>query len=171
MRRTSLLVALAAALVGTPASASASLTDGAHHQILNRQDPRCLDVDGAAGYNGAEVRVWRCVNAGNQRWQYIPWYEPYHDGWDHDPDGYKLRVLHTGKCLSVQWTSWSEGSNVVQDSCAEATYWSARELGGGWSRIVAHHGYLQEWCLDKSWSDVTVWSCHDGWWQQWQALG
>jgi hypothetical protein len=116
------------------------------------------------------VRVWRCVNEANQRWEYVPWYEPYHDGWDTAPDGYKLRVQYTGKCLSVQWLPWSEGSSVVQDSCTKASYWHVTEPGAGWSRIVTYHA-RKLWCLDKSGWDVTVWSCHDGWWQQWQSLG
>ena len=155
-----------------PSSASATILNSGYHQILNRQDPRCLGVDGAVTWNGGEVRVAECENWMNQRWEYIPWYEPVYDAsdWHPGPDGFKLRVEHTGKCLSVQWQPWYEGSNVVQDECKVAPYWRVSDLGRGWSRITTYKGE-RDWCLDKSWSDVTVWKCHDGWWQQWQSLG
>ncbi|MFE9023879.1 RICIN domain-containing protein [Streptomyces sp. NPDC007808] len=160
-------VATTAILVTGAPPASAGILPG-YHQIMNHQSKECLDVTGAATYNGAEVKIWRCVNADNQRWS--P--EPVSNGQS------KLRVAHTGKCLSVQWSgSDGYGSNVVQDDCNDprTSLWRFGDEGNGWSSIVTQrpdtHGGPLAMCLDKSGGDVTVWGCHSPWWQEWQSLG
>ena len=156
-------VAVPIALIAAPLPASATILEG-FHQVMNRQSKECLDVTGAATWNGAEVKIWRCVNHGNQRWRLIEGFGPLK----------QLQVEHTGKCLSVQGRD--EGSNVVQDVCENRTEqrWFVKAKSDGYSQLVAgfaHPSHPWDMCLDKAGGDVTVWPCHDGWWQQWQSLG
>ncbi|MGW0572141.1 RICIN domain-containing protein [Streptomyces tauricus] len=167
----SAVAATAVLVTGAPSAAAAAAAAAAilpgYHQIMNHQSKECLDVTGAAAYNGAEVKIWRCVNADNQRW--AP--EPVSNG------QFKLRVAHTGKCLSVQWSGNGYWSNVVQDDCnsPDLSLWDFGDEGNGWSSITTQrpdaYGGPLVMCLDKSGGDVTVWHCHSPWWQEWQSLG
>jgi hypothetical protein len=143
-------------IVGAPGPASAA--ESAPRQLMNRQSKECLDVTGAAGWNGAEVRIWRCVGAGNQRWQLT-------DG------GFapQLRVAHSGKCLTIQGPSVA-GANIVQDLCENRPEqrWFMMPSFDGYSLLMNPASGL---CLDKAGGDVTVWDCWSPWWQHWQWLG
>ena len=171
MRRLSLaLLTGAALLLCEPLTAAATIYPG-YHQIMNRQDGLCLDVTGAAMEDGANVGVWRCVNADNQRWEPLGL---YFGVWEYSA---KLRVAHSGKCLSVQWRSSTEGngSNVVQDDCSRAPRWHFVELRTGWTQVWtwadAGPGHWVSKCLDKSGWDTTVWDCWMPYWQQWNSSG
>jgi hypothetical protein len=157
-----LFVLLGGLAVASAGQASATILPGSH-QVMNRQTAECLDVTGAASWNGAEVKIWRCVNAGNQRWQPI----------DGVGSARQLQVEHTGKCLSVQGNS--RGANVVQDVCEARPdqLWFVRYRAAGYSQLISAMvpSSGRELCLDKAGGDVTVWDCHNGWWQQWQSLG
>ena len=69
-----------------------------------------------------------------------------------------LQVEHSRLCLSVQWGGDPWGSNVVQLGCANAPTWFTEPMGGGWTRIFTFAPRGDRLCLDKSWSDVTVWA-------------
>jgi hypothetical protein len=158
------LFAASAVVWAGPTPASADILPGVH-QVENRWDHLCLDVMNAYGWNGAEVVARRCVNGDNQRWSL-----------DTPAAATSVvRVAHSGKCLTVQWSGNGYGSNVVQDECATATRWSLSAVDQGWSEIStqrpADNGGDLRMCLDKSGWDVTVWDCNGNYWQHWQSLG
>jgi hypothetical protein len=150
-------VAIAGVLLAAPSPASATIRRDGFHQIVNRQDFVCVGVVGGSTLFNAEVRVEPCFNQPHQRWIL-------------NSDN-KLVAASSGLCLSVEWGSDPWASNVVQHGCAHAPAWSTEELGGGWTRLFTFAPRGDRLCLDKSWSDLTVWGCHDRWWQQWQSLG
>jgi hypothetical protein len=169
---------LAATVLASATPASATVLSG-RHQLMNRESSECLDVTGAAGWNGAEVKIWRCVGQANQKWEPKPI--------DKDANLFQLQVEHTGKCLSYQGDLATgaviyPGANVVQDDCREGAtnqLWKVRSGPNGWSYIETlarypgggHPAEAKPLCLDKAFGDVTIWDCHDGKWQQWQSLG
>jgi len=147
---------LSTLVLALPGAASAGIIPGVH-QIQNRWGGECLDVAGAASYNGAEVRIWRCVNADNQRWQKV----------DAGLGAVALRVAHTGKCLTIQGEIAS-GANIVQDVCENRPdqRWFVGAYADGYD-LIWNNGL----CLSKAWGDVTVWPCTGVKWQQWESLG
>jgi hypothetical protein len=165
LHRLSIVIAATAALlIVAPMEASADIAPGTH-QIVNRQDTLCLDVLNAYTYNGADVGVWHCVNASNQRWTKTQ-----------DKSGlWLLSVEHTGKCLSVQWKGNGYGSKIVQDDCSAAEHWYILDVGEGWDYIYAYHetspNYSEAMCLDKSNWSVVAWRCNGNRWQEWQSMG
>ncbi|WP_245700183.1 RICIN domain-containing protein [Geodermatophilus siccatus] len=161
------VAALVAATLGAASPASATVLPG-FHQLMNRQSAECLDVTGAARYNGAEVRVWRCVGASNQLWQPVA---------TSGSSLVQLQVQHTGKCLTIQGEA-VRGANIVQDVCVGSSdqLWNITPAPDGWSEVRSLlqdviGGSTVPMCLDKAGSDVTVWPCHSGWWQHWNSLG
>jgi hypothetical protein len=142
--------------LSTPASAT---IQPGYHQVMDQSWSKCLDVLGGRVNNGADVGVWHCVDAGNQRWTM----EPIGTGFS------RLRVQHSSSCLSLEGTE--NGANVVQDACQDRPdqQWLAVDAGAGWSYLtsLATPGK----CLDKANWDVTVWTCQNVPWQKWESLG
>jgi hypothetical protein len=160
------MTALAAATLCPVSPASATVLPG-FHQLMNRQTAECLDVTGAATDNGTEVKIWRCVGAGNQLWQPVPVTGSL----------VELQVQHTGKCLSIQGAA-TRGANVVQDVCVGSPkqLWRITGAPDGWSEVRSLlqdviGGSTVQMCLDKAGGDVTVWPCHSVWWEYWSSLG
>jgi hypothetical protein len=149
------MVAAVALLGVTAMPASATIQPG-YHQLQNKSWPECLDVLGANPMNGAEVGVWHCVNAANQRWQM----ESLGNGFS------RLRVEHTKKCLSAR-----DGTSfVVQDACEDRPdqQWMPIDMPNGWTQFISLGTGK---CLEKYGWDVTVFACQNVAWQQWQSLG
>src|SRR4051812_29560979 len=125
LRAIGLALAMASGLVVAASHASATVLPGPH-QLQNRQSHECLDVTGARTYNGAEVKIWRCVNEANQRWTPTT------------PGTYtQLQVEHSGKCLSIQGVH--SNANVVQDVCEGRgdQLWLVVPYADGYSYIMA----------------------------------
>lgn len=67
---------------------------------------QCVDVSGQSHSDGANVFIWRCLNANNQKFNLIPY-----GGF------YQIQAVHSGKCLEVSGSSRNNGANFQQRSC------------------------------------------------------
>ena len=150
--------AATAAVLAAAAPAAATIVPG-YHMIQDRDWALCLDVLGAKDYNGAPVGVWHCVGAVNQQWSM----EPTGTGWS------RLRVQHTGKCLTAQSTG--NGATIVQDVCEDrlTQQWLAFDGRDGWSKLSLRAA--PDKCLDKNGWGSTIWTCQTVKWQEWNSLG
>ncbi len=76
------------------------------YNIIAQHSDKGLDVANQAGNNNANIHQWEIFNGGgdNQRWDIL----------QNDDGTYQIKVIHSGKCLSVRS---SNNNNVVQKKC------------------------------------------------------
>jgi hypothetical protein len=167
-RRTgSILAAVLSALLFAVTLMAASPAQAAGSaQIENKErgflaGPACLEIDYARYWDGANASVDWCDQYGLQmQWTALP-----------VSDGYvQLRVSHTGKCLDVRNSAYTDGADVIQRSCSSSLSQQWRFVymsyanGRNFYEVVARHSGK---CLDKSGWNVVQWNCHGADWQQW----
>jgi len=74
--------------------------------FVNTQDNRCLDVNGGAKDNGAQIVQWDCHGGPNQQWRL-----------QRDGDGYRLVSLNSGRCIGVDAGRTDPGAPARQWDC------------------------------------------------------
>jgi hypothetical protein len=156
------MVLLAVFGAWAPAMATQDPFPSGYYQLIRSYDwpDVCLEVDRARTWDGADVTVDWCAQGGmHQQWTLVPVANGYY---------YQIVVQHTGKCLDVRGVSHSDGAQIQQYKCLGAGQWNQHwRLVETWhgDQFVARHSGK---CLDRSGWNVVQWSCHDGYWQQWE---
>lgn len=107
--------------------------------IVAKHSGKCLDVDGVSTDNGAIVKQWDCLGAGqtNQLWYLKP-----------IGNYFQIIAVHSGKCLDIEGVSVENEALAHQWDCIGATQlnqlWAFRAVGDAYQIIPAHSGS----CLD-----------------------
>jgi hypothetical protein len=78
--------------------------------FVNAGDNRCLDVNGAAKDNGAQLLVWDCHGGPNQLWRLIP-----------DGSGHRVVSLNSGRCMGIDSGNTAPGTVARQWDCDGST--------------------------------------------------
>lgn len=99
---------------------SAHVRPDTRYQLRARHSNKCLDVQGGTGATGDGVNVyqWECVGANqtNQLWTITPL-----DTSDDNNAIFRVRPVHSNKCLDVVSGSNQDGANVIQYTCGSAS--------------------------------------------------
>ena len=106
-------IASSVAGIGSPNGGKPIARASSNHwldMILHLRDDKnlCLDIEGSATHDGANVQLYPCSAAGTN----------FHQRWDFDDDGSIVSLLH-GKCLDAVQVS-SNGANVQVWTCTGA---------------------------------------------------
>ncbi|MEE6261647.1 family 43 glycosylhydrolase [Plantactinospora sonchi] len=109
--RSTLIVTLVTALVGTAAAAvnpepasAATVDTSAWYVLVNRNSGKALDVYNLATNDGARITQWARNNGNQQQWQFV----------DSGGGYYRLKSRHSGKVLDVYNWSTADGAAIVQ---------------------------------------------------------
>ncbi len=97
------------------------------YNIIAQHSDKGLDVANQAGNNNANIHQWEIFNGGgdNQRWDIL----------QNDDGTYQLKVIHSGKCLSVRS---SNNNNVVQKGCDgnNGQKWNITSVGSDYYSLI-----------------------------------
>ena len=95
---------------------SAYVNPETRYQLVAKHSNKCLDVEGgpSATEDGANVQQWECLNPDqpNQLWTLNPLDDSYYGS-----DVFRIKAVHSGKCLDVVGGSYQNGANVIQSTC------------------------------------------------------
>ncbi|MFT7559823.1 MAG: hypothetical protein ACI93R_001738 [Flavobacteriales bacterium] len=118
---------------------------------------KCIDVEGWATHNGANVGQADCHGGANQVFRTL----------DGGEGHWMLQNVHSGKCLDVQNWGTHNGANIEQYDChgGDNQRINASNLGGDVYHMAFRHSGT---CIDvAAWStenggNIHQWSCTDG---------
>src|SRR5205823_3609457 len=96
--------------IQSPAFGGGANDDGAYYRLKSVATGFCVDVNGNAQTDGAQVLQWDCGGGENQRW----YFRAVLDG------HYQLAAKHSAKCLRVAGGATGSGAGYVQDPCARS---------------------------------------------------
>lgn len=136
-------------------------------QLIAKHSNKCLDVNGAASGDGANVHQWGCHGGNNQKWRLEPVFTT--------GNYYRILAHHSGKALDVWGISTANGANVHQWEwwMGNNQLWELIPRGNNYFMIRARHSNR---CLDVSGAgtgngaNVQQWDCHGGDNQLWRIV-
>ncbi|MES2825219.1 MAG: RICIN domain-containing protein [Pseudomonadota bacterium] len=114
--------------LGYGSPVNASLPSG-FHQIINKNNNKCVDIAGVSTANGAAATMWDCIStAQNQQWQFVAT----------DSGFYRLMVRHSNKALNVNGVSAANGALFSQWDWVGGhnQQWKAVDVGGGYYKFI-----------------------------------
>jgi hypothetical protein len=133
-----------------------------------------LDVQGGSQANDAPVIEWPVNGGANQKWTFVR---------VEGRDAYQIRNVNSGKCLTVQGASLSQGAKLVQYACAPASEtgfapnqaWYVRRLFSDSSPVIMLKSVWSELWADVAgespgWGTQLIQWRYHGWFNQWFAL-
>ena len=120
--------------------------------ILHLRDEKnlCLDIEGAATHDGANVQLYPCSGTG------VNW----HQRWDYTDDGALVSLLH-GKCLDAVQVS-SNGANVQVWTCTGALNQKWEYTGLGQFRSLYSGKCLRVSGKEETGANAYMWDCNPG---------
>ncbi len=134
-------------------------------KIRNRNSGKCIEVQNAAQYDGANVQQWDCWNTGAQDWEFS----------QIGSGVYEIRNIHSGKFLDVAYGGASSNVQVWwQYPTGASQQWFVEDDGSG--RYTLKPLFDWEKCLDVAWAstqagaNMQVYSCNGGGAQQFELV-
>jgi GH43 family beta-xylosidase len=110
-------------------------TAGNTYRLINEQGARCLDVDGGADANKANVQLWECNGLNPQNWVLRDAGNGYF---------YLASKVNSGatRCLDVDGANSAPGTNVQIWECNtnNAQKWKFVDVGAGYYRLESGLG-------------------------------
>ncbi|WP_437611961.1 RICIN domain-containing protein [Sorangium sp. So ce834] len=113
-----------------PAEVEADISTGTNYTLVGVQSGLCVDVDAAViTADDVVLQLWACNGGTNQQFRF----EAVDGGY------YRIRNVHSDKCLDVRSASTADGAAIVQYTCHDNPnqQWSVTEAGGGAVRITS----------------------------------
>jgi hypothetical protein len=170
-RTTSLIAAIAAALVGValalvPVSpaAAATVDTTAWYVLVNRNSGKALDVYNLATNDGARITQWSRNDGNQQQWQFV----------DSGSGYYRLKSRLSGKVLDVSNRSTADGAALIQwtDNNAANQQFSLQDIDGYIQLISRNSGKAVEvqGASTADGGNIVQYSDWNGANQQWQLV-
>lgn len=130
--------AVAAATPQTATAAAAQLYQPRlYTSVIARHSFKCLTIARASKSNGAKAIQNACLGGTNSTPNQLWYRSPSDDG------HYRLKVLHSGKCLDIEGASRSSGARAQQYTCHHRHNQQFDILpvddGSGYHFVVARH--------------------------------
>jgi len=150
-----LSVALGNNLPGVYSSTNLPARADANHwldMVLHLRDEKnlCLDIEGAATHDGANVQLYTCSASG------VNW----HQRWDFTDDGALVSLLH-GKCIDAVQVS-SNGANVQVWTCTGALNQKWEYTSLGQFRSLYSGKCLRVSGKEETGANAYMWDCNNG---------
>lgn len=124
-------------------------------ELKDKRAGLCMNLWGGSAFNGADVRLYNCSSADNEKWIY------------EDSTGLIRSQLDPNYCLDIAGGNISNGGNVQVWSCVEGHQNMTWDIVGDTIRPRANHSFAIDAYGTRQGKNVGLWSIHGGSNQSW----
>jgi len=126
-----------------------------YQELRDKRAGLCMNLWGGNAYNGADIRLYNCSAADNEKWYY------------ETSTGLIRSQLDPNYCLDMAGGNVSNGGNVQVWSCIEGHQNMTWDIIGDTLRPRVNHNYAIDAFGTSSGNNIGLWSVHGGSNQSW----